>query len=206
MTVRIFVEGDADVKFIKDITLHFYDIKLTDNDIIKTDGWTTIKSKREKGENIRNKLIENSDGNNLIIFDADDDFAIRRNEIEQWKVEFELEFDLFLFPNNINNGELENLLETIIKIENKPIFDCWNSYETCLLSYSSIREKPLTVPAKKSKIYTYIETLVGNSHSEKEKIKDKNRDFRNIEHWNLNSDTIIPLKDFLDKYFDNENI
>jgi len=204
MTIRIFVEGDADVKFIKDIILHFYNIQLTNNDIVKTDGWANIKSKKEKGEHIRNKLLENIDGVNLIIFDADDDFKLRKSEIEKWKNLFNLDFEMFLFPNNKDNGELENLLEDIIKVENKPIFDCWGKYEKCLEAFSSMREIPLTIPAKKSKIYSYIETLVGNSNSEKEKIKDRNRDFLNTKHWELNSYGVIPLKTFLDKYMKDE--
>jgi len=200
MAVRIFVEGDADVKFIKDIVLHYYGIVLNHNDLNSTGGWDKIKSQKNEGELICNKLIENADGKNLIIFDADDDYKTRKIEIEKWRDVYKLDFELFLFPNDNDNGELENLLEKIIKPENRPIFDCWVEYEKCLETFSAKRTKPLTIPAKKSKIYSYVETLVGNSNSEKEKIKDRNRDFSNEEHWALSSNDLYPIKMFLDKY------
>ena len=200
MNVRIFVEGDADVKFIKDVVWYFYGKQLNNNDLNSTGGWDKIKSQKNEGELIRNKLIENADGKNLIIFDADNDYKTRKIEIEKWRDVYKLDFELFLFPNDKDNGELEDLLEKIIKPENKPIFDCWVEYEKCLGTFSAKRTQPLTIPAKKSKIYSYVETLVGSSNSEKEKIKDRNRDFSNEEHWALNSNDLCPIKMFLDRY------
>lgn len=200
MNVRIFVEGDADVKFIKDVVGYFYGKQLNNNDLNSTGGWDKIKSQKNEGELIRNKLIENADGKNLIIFDADNDYKTRKIEIEKWRDVYKLDFELFLFPNDKDNGELEDLLEKIIIPENKPIFDCWVEYEKCLGTLSAKRIQPLTIPAKKSKIYSYLETLVGSSNSEKEKIKDRNRDFSNEEHWELNSKDLNPIKMFLDKY------
>lgn len=45
----------------------------------------------------------------------------------------------------------------------------------------------LTIPAKKTKIYAYLEVLLGASKSEKKKIKEANREYINVNHWNLNS-------------------
>ena len=62
------------------------------------------------------------------------------------------------------------------------------------------RIEPLTVPAKKTKIYGYLEALLGASNKEKEKIKDKKRDYKNTKHWNLDSVYLNPLKEFLSKH------
>lgn len=39
--------------------------------------------------------------------------------------------------------------------------------------------------------------LVGTTKSEKEKIKDKNRNFTEVNHWDLEAEDIIQLQDFL---------
>ncbi len=55
----------------------------------------------------------------------------------------------------------------------------------------------LTTPAKKTKIYTYLETLLGKSKSQKKQIKDANRNYENTKHWNLDAEYLEPLKEFL---------
>ena len=49
---------------------------------------------------------------------------------------------------------------------------------------------PLTIPAKKTKIYAYLEVLLGASKSEKKKIKEAYRDYTNVNHWDLNSNKL----------------
>jgi len=203
MDVKIIVEGIADQKFIKDYVKFIFDRELKINDdIIQANGWTTLASK--EGEITRTQMHRNTDneGINLIIFDTDANFTERKNDINQWKSDYQLEFELFLFPKNNENetGELEDLLEKIINPDNQSIFDCWKRYEQCLTGVSENREQPLTIPAKKSRIYAYLETLVGESRTEKNKIKDKERDFLNHYHWDLESKALQPLKDFLTGY------
>lgn len=59
------------------------------------------------------------------------------------------------------------------------------------------------VPARKTKIYAYLEALVGESKKQKAKIKEENRDYRNKDHWNLDPahPPLQPLKAFLDPFF-----
>lgn len=203
MDVKIFVEGIADTKFLKDYISKIYNVKLNDNDIIESKGWSNIFSS-DGGELLINKMVENVDNGiiNLMIFDADNNFINRQSEINIWKSENNLNFELFLWPNNSLNGDLESVLENIINSNNQPIFDCWDNYETCLTQQQiSGRENPLTTPARKTKIYGYLEALLGNSNSQKEKIKELKRDYKNSEYWNLNSSYLNNLKLFLDKYF-----
>ena len=204
---NIFVEGDADVKFIKDYFFFLFNIKLQNKKIQKTGGWTKISTDNTEGESIRNLIKQNTanDENNIIIFDADENPEERRENIESWKTKYGLEFDIFLFPDNERVGELEDILGQIIPESNLDIMECWHKYENCITTKSKERENPLTIPAKKSKIYCYIEALVGISNSEKEKIKDKKRDFLNIEHWHLNSENLQPLKDFIERYVENKS-
>jgi hypothetical protein len=198
--INIFVEGIADEKFIQDYVSYILNIELSKNDIIKSEGWTNIISTEEKGELILNKMISNTDngGLNLIIFDSDSDCENRRKEILKWGLDNSVEFQLFLFPNNSLPGTLEDLLENIINQNNKPIFDCWGGFEDCIQSKTIVgRSQPLTIPAKKTKIYGYLETLLGKSNSEKEKIKERERNYKEKSHWNLDSEFINPLREFL---------
>ncbi|MDR0568060.1 MAG: hypothetical protein LBG87_02505 [Spirochaetaceae bacterium] len=203
-TIKIFVEGDADVKFLKDYLSYITpDFEITKELIEKTDGWTNINSQEGKGEGIRNRMRQNSDngGVNLVIFDADKDFTNRKREIEAWRNTYNVTFELFLFPDNQNVGALEDLLEKIIIDTNKPIFDCWNGFEICLQENASKKmDKRLTLPAKKTKIYAYLEVLLGKTKKEKERIKERERDYKNNEHWDLNSEFLISLKEFLLTY------
>jgi len=81
---------------------------------------------------------------------------------------------------------------------NQPIFDCWNEFEQCLQDCASKKiGKVLTIPAKKTKIYAYLEVLLGETKKEKEKIKERERDYTEEQHWNLDSGFLEPLKQFL---------
>jgi len=214
---QIFVEGEGDVKFISDYISHIkpnvqaeikeknsniYIYNGNDKTLIATiqssGGWTKINE-------FKTYIYKRKEANDnvLIIFDADTEdnkggFAKRKKEIEDYGLQLN---EIFLFPNNKDDGALEDLLEDIINKTNEPIFDCWNELENCLQGCASKKmQKPLTIPAKKSKIYVYLEALLGKTKKEKEKIKDPNREYKVTEHWNLDSEYLIPLKDFLEKY------
>ncbi|MDR0612248.1 MAG: hypothetical protein LBG45_01965 [Dysgonamonadaceae bacterium] len=193
-TVKIFVEGIADEKFLLDYIEHILPESAIKNyTIINAEGWGINK----KTQQIMQRNTDEG-GVNLVVFDADIDFEDKKKEIEKWKTDFHLSFELFLFPNNRDNGTLENLLEEIIPEKNRPISDCWEGYEKCLKSKTiEGREKPLTTPAKKTKIYGYLEALLGDSKREKVKIKEKERDYGNIDHWDLGAAYLNPLKEFL---------
>ncbi len=200
MNTQIFVEGIADQKFIEDY-VQYLDLRVKPT-IIQTRGWTTISSSTEKGRNLKLQMNRNTaeGGINLIIFDTDLNFIKRQTEINQWKLD--CQFELFLFPQNheSSTGALEDLLEQIINPKNQAIFECWEKYEHCLKQHN----KGLTTPAKKSKIYCYLETLVGISRSEKDKIKDHQRNFLEPKHWNLESQALNPLKEFLETNLKND--
>ncbi|MBC7747088.1 MAG: hypothetical protein H7Z76_00665 [Methylotenera sp.] len=200
MNFKIFVEGEADLKFIKDFVKIQFNQELLKNDVIILGGWTGII--KEKDKFIINSGPNNDEGINLVILDADDEtnlggFEKRKAELLAFKKELKIEFELFLFPINNQNGDLEMLLSRIINPENQEIFDCWNGFERCISSL----KKEYTVPARKTKIYAYLEVLHGTTGSEKDKIKDRNRDFTKAEHWDLNHEQLLPLYNFLAPHF-----
>lgn len=201
MNIKLFVEGIADEKFIKDYILEHYNLSLTKEDIIKTEGWTQIFN---GGESIINAMQKNTDnaGTNLLIFDADENYSERLRKLEEWRSSKRLQFEIFLWPNNATSGDLETLLEQIINQQNAPIFDCWSAYELCLRDTQiPNRTTPLTTPARKTKIYGYLEALLGPAKADKNKIKEKHRDYRNSTLWDLNAPSLNPLNEFLNNYF-----
>ena len=199
---QIIVEGTADKKFFEDYYRHLFHEEAPEGSITlpirgdKTGGYQKLFS-----ENGINTLKEGSDNGviNLVIFDADKDIEARRKDILDWKQKHGVEFELFLLPNDKDAGTLEDLLENIINPNNRPIFDCWEHYEQELvqLDIPGRTPPPLTTPAKKTKIYGYLEALLGEKKSQKELIKEANRHYENPQHWNLDAEYLEPLKAFL---------
>ena len=109
---------------------------------------------------------------------------------------------LFLMPDNQSTGTLEDLLERIINPENQCVMDCWHRYEDDLKGQTIAWKTPTTPtsPAKKSMIYGYLEALLGTSKSQKDMIKEKNRNYTDKNHWNLMSEALQPLRSFLSSY------
>ena len=201
---KIFVEGIADQVFIRDIFLAFYGIVLTESElkqsIINVKGKDNLKNLVNEFKEISNKRLG---GRNLVIFDADYyDIGGGRQKISEWlsnlKTEINVDFEYFLFTDeNGVEGTIESLLESCIHPNHAGIFECWNSFEACVRATS----ERYTLPAKKSKIYLYLECLYGKSASEKEKVKDANRKFLEDDKWVLDfehNNLLAQLKSFLD--------
>ncbi len=195
----IYVEGIADVAFIKQYIHHLWGVVVGENKIMSLDGWTNLKGttwQQRMRTNTANDVI------NIVILDADKDIDARRADILNWKQQNGLVFELFLLPNDKDAGALEDLLENIINPNNQPIFDCWEDYEKALveLDIPGRTPPPLTTPAKKTKIYGYLEALLGSTKDEKELIKERNRKYDNTLHWDLDAEYLEPLKEFLTKH------
>lgn len=190
----IYVEGIADVAFIKQYIHHLWGVVVGENKIMSLDGWTNLK-----GTTWQQRMRTNTA--NVVILDADEDIDARRADILNWMQQNGLVFELFLLPNDKDAGSLEDLLENIINANNKPIFECWEGYEKELvkLDIPGRTPPPLTTPAKKTKIYGYLEALLGETNSQKELIKDDKRNYENTQHWNLDAAYLGALKEFLER-------
>lgn len=220
--VQIFVEGVADQKFFQDLIHEWYGIKLSKgkfadkNTKIELGDIFDMGGKDSFDDPIRmpllNPIIETlhiEEIPMLIIFDADI-FSQSKPIVEE--LSEKRGFHYFLLPYNgnhteyhKNDGDLETLLQEIICPDNQVIFDCWQAYEQCLTDKPAQHTSSgkFTLPARKTKIYAYLEALVGESKSQKSKIKEENRNYRNPKHWNLDPahPPLKPLKDFLDPFF-----
>ena len=202
----IYVEGAVDEKFIRDYYYFLFGKKLKEgNDI---GGIINCESK-DKFPLRQNDLLKTTEqgGVNLLIFDADSPqkdggFAKRLAETvlmlqaAEAAVAKPIAYKIFLLPDNQGDGTIEDLLEVIINPAHRGIFDCWQQYEICLKS----KDATYTVPAKKSKISSYIEVLYGDSKREQRLALPHLRDYASTRHWNLNSPALTPLKDFLTMY------
>ena len=193
---NIFVEGVADARFIKQYIGHLYGDVVDDERLVILKGWDNLKTEATA---IRMHSMSANGGVNLVIVDTDKDFQIRKDEIAKWQQANKVQFELFLLPNNHDAGTLEDLLENIINPNNRPIFECWKHYEQELVQTDipGRTPPPLTTPAKKTKIYGYLEALLGETKSQKELIKEANRNYENPQHWNLDAKYLEPLKAFL---------
>ena len=186
---NIFVEGVADARFFRQYIHHVFGEEVADERLVTLQGWDKLKTEASA---VRMRSMSANGGVNIVIVDADKDFQARQAEIAKWQHVNEVEFELFLLPNNQDKGALEDLLENIINPNNRPILDCWEDYEKELvkLELPDRTPPPLTTPAKKTKIYGYLEALLGESKSQKELIKEVNRDYENTLHWNLDAESL----------------
>lgn len=193
---HIIVEGLADLVFFEQYYRHLFGKPVPKGFVFKTDG----KDNLPKFANQMRTMSANG-GINLVVFDADDDIEARRKELFAIKEQYGVEFELFLLPNNKDAGALEDLLENIINPNNKPIFECWEGYEKELvkLDIPGRTPPPLTTPAKKTKIYGYLEAYHGETKREKELIKEANRNYADPKLWNLDAEYLGALKGFLEK-------
>lgn len=220
--VQIFVEGIADQKFLQDLISEWYSVTLTrggfmdKNERIEPGDILNLGGKNCFEDATKMRLLEpmlrilRAEGISLlVIFDAD---AFIKEQAVMEKLKQLHGFQYFLLPYNgthsvaeRNDGDLESLLQEIICPDNQVILDCWQAYETCLADKpaKTIKSGRFTLPARKTKIYAYLEALVGESKKQKAKIKEENRDYTNKDHWNLNPEhpPLQPLKLFLDEFF-----
>lgn len=206
MSINIFVEGH-DSNFIEKYLNHILpDVDKKSYNIISTGGCTNIHG-------FENDFKENTNidkGTNLVIFDADDeskDFGgidARRKYLEDEKAKLGIEFEYFLFPNNESDGDYECLLEQIIHSKHKCLFTCFEGYQTCIdRRKDGSGNNIYNAPIRKTKIYAYVDSIKKSKTEEKRFKNNKKGDylFDNPELWNLDNEYLVPLRDFLLKYF-----
>lgn len=218
VAVDIWVEGIADQKFLADVLKVWFGLAKNDkfecfdeahnlfirirpsvgvnksggvSKFVSENGWKGIKPFFEE--------MNAAGGKNLIIADADEDFSARKKDIHRTvkSAGFDVESDLFLWPNNQPNetkGDLELLLEQIAHPNHHTIFECFDGYTECLDKAA----KGYFTPVRKAKIFAYMEAILGSSGH----IQENKRDYANDAHWVLNGEIepLRPLKEFLNKH------
>ncbi|MFP6304848.1 DUF3226 domain-containing protein [Helicobacter pylori] len=211
--ILIFVEGPSDKVFLEVYLYFLEDLP------IKNFKVQNIKGK----DNLSKRLLEiEKYDKTLIIFDADKDYESNKKEILKVVSKTKQtisEEQIFLFPNNQDDGDLETLLLEIAKHDE--FLKCFEGYLECIKSkehYKPIRN------IRKNMLYTYLEVFelqkffqykwdTNNKKNEeniiiddKGKIKEKHQEeYEKLkEVIDFNSKSLIPFKDFLGQFAENK--
>ncbi len=217
--ILIFVEGPSDRFFLEIYLLYLY---FQEKFPIKNFKVQNIDGKG----NLSKRLFEiEKYDKTLIIFDADKDYESNKKEILKVVSKTKQtisEEQIFLFPNNQDDGDLETLLSEIAN--HKEFINCFESYLDC------IKKKEHYKPIKnirKSMWYAYLEALglekffqytwdtkkknnkkkliIDDKDGDEIEIKDQYKgDYEKLkEVIDFNSKSLIPLKDFLGQFAEN---
>ncbi len=208
--ILIFVEGPSDKVFLEVYLYFLEDIP------IKNFKVQNIKGK----DNLSQRLLEiEKYDKTLIIFDADKDYESNKKEILSKTQQKITEEQIFLFPNNQDDGDLETLLLEIAKHDE--FLKCFEGYLECIKSkehYKPIRN------IRKNMLYAYLEVFelqkffqykwdTNNKKNEeniiiddKGKIKEEHQEeYEKLkEVIDFKSKSLIPLKNFLEKSTENK--
>ncbi|WQV49102.1 hypothetical protein KVM46_01955 [Helicobacter pylori] len=206
--ILIFVEGPSDKVFLE-VYLYFLE-----DFPIKNFKVEDVKGK----DNLSKRLLEiEKYDKTLIIFDANKDYESNKKEIltvVSKRKQTISEEQIFLFPNNQDDGDLETLLLEIAKHDE--FLKCFESYLECIKSKE--HHEPIK-NIRKNMLYAYLEVFelqkffqykwdTNNKKQEKcliddkGKIKEKHKEeYEKLkEVIDFNSKSLIPLKDFLGQF------
>lgn len=196
--IRIYLETEKPATpervFVNTILCHLK-VDMNEFEIICVGGKDNLR-------NVINKMKETviqDHGCNLVIFDADGienggGFEKRKSEIETLLASSGVNADLFLWPNNKDDGDFETLVEKLIRQDlHKQFLYCFHDYEACL-------GKEYLSPNRKGKLHTFVSAQKGLSKKQRDGLGKGEWMFDNPNLWNLNSQELESLKDFLNKY------
>ncbi|MCQ2633455.1 hypothetical protein JT149_01870 [Helicobacter pylori] len=195
--ILIFVEGPSDKVFLEAYLYFLEDLPIKN-----------FKVKDVTGkDNLSKRLLEiEKYDKTLIIFDADKDYESNKKEILKVVSKTKQtisEEQIFLFPNNQDDGDLETLLLEIAKHDE--FLKCFEGYLECIKSKEHY--KPIK-NISKSKWYAYLEVFGLENLTKtdgKDKIKEKHKEeyekLKEVIDFSLNS--LIPLKNFLGQFAEN---
>mgnify|MGYP004448804873 FL=1 len=134
------------------------------------------------------------EGKNLVIFDADFEdnqggFQKRQIELLQKREDLGISFELFLFPNNHDDGDVEACFEMMMLPQHIRIMECFNDFEVCL-------GPDYLHPNRKGRCHTYISSMP-MSKTKHDRLGTGQWQFDNPEYWDINASGLQPLRDFL---------
>ncbi len=207
--VNIFIEAKdtktPEAEFLRAI-LNRLDIPVEAYSLKPTNGYTNLMDS-DNAANINAMRVNTDVGEkNLVVFDADSvnnngGLEKRRDQLLQKKEELGLEFELFLWPDNSNDGDVEILMESIARKDFYPeFFDCFGKYECCISRRKDDDGKQFySTPNRKGKLHTYF-TSLPISKTKKDKVGSGLWQWNNPEIWDLDSDSLTPIKEFLKKH------
>lgn len=147
--------------------------------------------------NVANKLIEYQlEGDkNIILFDADSPangggYNVRYTELQNKLQQLGVSANIFLWPNNHKDGEVETLLESIAQRGlHQLFFDCFEDYERCVGTLYN-------APDSKGKLYTYMTAQKGLNKKQRDNLS-YDWLFGDTRFWDIDSPYLNPLRQFL---------
>lgn len=205
--VNIYIEGEGrnvpEFEFLNAVMRNI-GIPSDKYQLITTAGYTNLMDSEVAMANVR-LMQSNTDegGINLVIFDADSEendggYDKRKEELIKRQEELGLEFELFLWPDNRSDGDVEVLMERIARQDLYPeFFDCFSRYEKCISQRKKIDGLPFyQTPNRKGKLHTYFNALP-ISNTKKKKFGKGFWRWDDTQIWNLDSEALEPLKEFI---------
>ncbi len=204
--VKIYIEGKnkkvPESEFLRAILDHI-GIPGEKYEFVHTNGYTSLLD-AANGVNVEiMRANSDSGGKNLVVFDADTmlnngGFEKRQKELLEKGKALGLSFELFLWPNNGKDGDVEVLMESIARKDLYPeFFDCFSKYEHCISQRKNDKGEPFyTTPNRKGKLHTYFNSLP-ISNIKKSKFGCGVWRWTDASIWNLDADSLRPIKEFL---------
>lgn len=158
----------------------------------------------EKTSNIQTIQKAQAEGTKVIVIaDADTiekgwGYEKRKKQIEEGMKQNSVSFDYFIYPKNRDEGDVETLMEEIARKDlHKTFFDCFEKYEMCISGETDENGKQkYNTPNLKGKLHTYI-TAQKLSNKKKSKLGKGNWLFDDKNYWDVDSEVLNPLKEFL---------
>ncbi len=160
--IKIFVEGATDQGFIQFVLEHQFDVQFSSDAavydaIIDCKGWTNIGVKLR---NLDSPMRIHEGGRNLIIFDADSKrnkggMKIRKDELLSKIGKTKVPNSIFLFPDNKNDGDLEDVYCSCMKKAYYFFNDCWDGMIGCFEKHQ--KELILKYPKSSDKVFSYVD-------------------------------------------------
>jgi hypothetical protein len=199
--IKIYVEGETDKKFISDYLNHL-------NITFNNDQIRIINGKSESHFILQSRAF-NLKAPNLFILDSDnDDIKSRKEEIQDILTSFNAQAQIFLYPNDKDNGTFEDLLRMMVWPKYAGFFECYKHLNHCI----SESNTDFFTLDKKDEIYAYLSALLTKQeryqradflHFTRKPSKNKPDapSYMQTRFWDIESPAIQPLKQFLQKYF-----
>lgn len=203
---KIFIEGKnkkvPESEFLCTILQHI-GVAVDQYELIHTDGYKNLLDSAITSNIEIMRANTDAGGKNLVIFDADTagnggSFAVRQIELLKRKAALGLDFELFLWPDNQSDGDVEMLMESVARKDLYPeFFECFSKYEHCMSQRKNDKgESFYTTPNRKGKLHTYF-NAIPISKTKKDGFGKGSWRWDDAEIWDLDAESLQPLKKFL---------
>ena len=150
---------------------------------------------------LRSKTVEGI--NCLAILDADTiekgwGFAKRKADVEKNQQQQGVAFPFFLYPDNGSDGDVEHLMESLVRQDLHPtFFKCFSQYEMCVGGdVDADGNQRYNTPDLKGKLHTYMSSQK-LSNKQRRRLGQGDWLFDDLNYWDLNRKAVQPLVDFL---------